>query len=168
MDVRRLRGARSSYAIGRRLILRPTWTSSGTPFVTLPNVAVCSSAYAARIYSGTPWRAGWHKVARHSRRSPTFYATAASLFQFRSEPGTARDRQCEASRSVVDRPSISGSLRGIGDELHWDKTRSGASGRRHSSWGAGGQRRNRVAAVHSLVLWTAPLSTGGRENPAIA
>jgi hypothetical protein len=30
-----------------------------------------------------------------------------SLFQFRSEPGTARDRQCEASRSVVDRKSIS-------------------------------------------------------------
>ena len=39
-------------------------------------------------------------------------------FQFRSEPGAARDRQCEASRSVVDRPSISGSLRGVDDEIH--------------------------------------------------
>jgi hypothetical protein len=55
----------------------------------------------------------------------------------------------------------------ICDEYHWDKTRSGASGRRQSSWGAGGQRRNRVAAVHSLVLWAAPLSTGGREIPAM-
>jgi len=33
-----------------------------------------------------------------------------SLFQFRFEPGAARDRQYEASRSVVDRPSISGRL----------------------------------------------------------
>src|SRR5471030_2294801 len=41
-----------------------------------------------------------------------------SLFQFRFEPGAARDRQCEASRSVVDRPSISGRLRGVDDEIH--------------------------------------------------
>src|ERR1700730_8365466 len=32
---------------------------------------------------------------------------SASLFQFRSEPETTGDRQCEASRSVVDRKSIS-------------------------------------------------------------
>jgi hypothetical protein len=30
-----------------------------------------------------------------------------SLFQFRCEPETTGDRQCEASRSVVDRKSIS-------------------------------------------------------------
>src|SRR5271168_5555594 len=29
---------------------------------------------------------------------------------------------------------------------------------------AGGQRRDRVAAVHNLVLWAAPLSTGGRGD----
>jgi hypothetical protein len=32
----------------------------------------------------------------------------------------------------------------------------------NGSRGAGGQWRYRVAAVHSLVLWAAPLSRGGR------
>ena len=130
--------------------------------------------WAAQTITRSFWAGAYYRQQR-AKGSSHHIAVRALAFKWirilyrcwQTQHAVRRDRLPQRARGNAVRPfSASWALRSrLVPALlfDWGKPRSGASGRRRSSRGAGGQRRNRrQAAVHSLVLWTASLSTGGR------
>jgi hypothetical protein len=137
-------------------------------FVEWSAQTIPRSSWAGAYYRQQRAKGSSHHVAVRALAS----GFASCIAVGRAERRTTRLSSSTCSENAVRSLRASWELRSRrGPALisDWGKPRSGASGRRRSSRGDGGQRGNRrQAAVHSLVLWTASLSTGGRGIIVVA